>query len=659
MRSRQRTSFSFTFFFTAVSLITTRAQTPPAPVVRTSETVVVTATGREAPQSTVGASLTVIKSDQIEQRHALSTIDLLRIVPGAVASRPGGIGNLTAVWVRGGESTYNKVLIDGVALNEPGGAFNFAAIAPENIERVEVLRGAHSALFGSDAMASVIQMFSARPEEGRPRFDLTFDGGTYGTGHAAAGLGSRTGGIEYRLFGSRLETDNREPNNEHRMTTLSGSFGARTESGAGVRLLGRGDLGDTGVPGATAFGPADMDARSEHTNADFMASWDQPIGGRVLQRASYALARSRQESINLAADPPYTPQFGSRRAPFQFFDFLYHSTGDLRRHHVDYRADFTIRAGQMLTAAFTYEGERGVLTDHLSTDAPQRPSRDNTGTTVQYEREAGPVSIVGGVRFENNGSFGFYAAPRASASWLVTAGGQRFGSTRIHSSGGLGIKEPTFLQSYSPNVFFLGNPDLDPERSGGYDIGLEQRLAGDRIGVDVTYFANRFEDLISLRTVDPTTFSSQYFNIGETRADGVELAAHGATAWGLQLHGSYTFLSSKVVRSTSDSPIFTAGQPLLRRPRHSGSVQANYVRGRLTATAGAMLVGKRADTDSASLGMTMNEGHALLNTSLGLRLARRTSAFVTIDNAGDDDYMDPLGFRGLGRTMRGGIRTRF
>ena len=128
-----------------------------------------TATGKEEPVSQVGASITVLTRDQIEQRHALSIIDLLRTVPGVVATRTGGVGNLTSLWVRGGESTYNKVLIDGIPLNEPGGTFNFANLSPENVDRIEVLRGAHSALFGSDAMASVIQIFTRRPDGDRPR----------------------------------------------------------------------------------------------------------------------------------------------------------------------------------------------------------------------------------------------------------------------------------------------------------------------------------------------------------------------------------------------------------------------------------------------------------------------------------------------------------
>src|SRR5687767_8676457 len=148
MLSRLRVSVSV--FLVFLTPIVSHAQTAPAQTPPTiHESIVVTATGREMPESKVGVSITVISRDEIEQRHALSTIDLLRTMPGVVAVRAGGVGNLTGVFVRGGESTYNKVLLDGMPLNEPGGAFNFASLSPENIERIEVLRGAHSALFGS------------------------------------------------------------------------------------------------------------------------------------------------------------------------------------------------------------------------------------------------------------------------------------------------------------------------------------------------------------------------------------------------------------------------------------------------------------------------------------------------------------------------------
>ena len=658
MLSRLRVSISA--FLVFLTPIVSHAQTAPAQTPPTiHESIVVTATGRETPESKVGVSITVINREEIEQRHAISTIDLLRTMPGVVAVRAGGVGNLTGVFVRGGESTYNKVLLDGMPLNEPGGAFNFASLSPKNIERIEVLRGAHSALFGSDAMASVIQLFSVRPDTGRPRVNLTVDGGNFNTAHVAAGFGGRATGVEYSVFGSRLETDNEEPNNKNRTSTLSGNVTRWLKSGASARFVGRGEFGRTGTPGTTAFGRADMDAFFRHRDGSFLGGWNQPLGSRVTQQTSYSYIVTKYRSTNLVADAPYTPTFGNLVAAFPSSDFLYDSETELERHHFEYRADAVIARNQTVTAAFAYDGERGVLTNHRSTAAPQRPVRNNTGTTIQYEAAAERVSVVGGIRFENNGSFGFYAAPRLSVSWLISSGNEEFGTTRLRGSVGRGIKEPLFIQSYSPSPSFLGNPDLKPERSRGFDLGIDQRFAGDRAAVEVTYFANHFDDLISLGPFDPVTFNSQYENIGETRASGLELAGTALVNGGFRFSAGYTMLDSKVIRSISSSPIFAPGRQLYRRPRHSGSLQASYSRSRASVAVGAVFIGSRVDSDFNFRTISSNEGYATWNASGEVRLAGRTAAFVTIDNLADRDYMEPLGYRGLGRALRAGIRTRF
>ena len=647
-------------FLSLLIPIAARAQTGPAQTPPTiHETVVVTATGREMPESKVGASITVLDREQIEQRHALSTIDLLRTIPGVVAVRAGGVGNLTGVFVRGGESTYNKVLLDGMPLNEPGGSFNFASLSPENIERIEVLRGAHSALFGSDAMASVIHLFSVRPESSRPQLNLTVDGGTYNTAHLAVGAGARNGGVEYSVFGSHLRTDNREPNNESKTSTVSVSLTRLLQSGASARFLGRGEFGRAGTPGTTAFGRPDMDAFFRHRDGSVLGGWNQPLGSRVTQQTSYSYIITKYLSRNLVTDPPYTARFGTLVAAFPSSDFLYDSETELERHHFEYRADAVVARNQVLTAAFAYDGERGVLTNHRSTAAPQRPERNNTGTTVQYEATAERVSVVGGIRFENNGSFGFYVAPRLAVSWLAGTGNGEFGATRVRASVGRGIKEPLFIQSYSPSPSFLGNPNLAPERSRGFDVGVEQRFAGDRAAIEVTYFANHFDDLISLGPFDPVTFNAQYENIGETRASGFELMGTAIAKGGVRVSGGYTLLESKVIRSISSSTIFAPGRALYRRPRHSGSLQASYSRNRVSLALGAVFVGSRVDTDFNFPTISSNEGYAAWNASGEVRVAGRTAAFVTIDNLADRDYMEPLGYRGLGRAVRAGIRARF
>ncbi len=343
---------------------------------------------------------------------------------------------------------------------------------------------------------------------------------------------------------------------------------------------------------------------------------------------------------------------------FTAFDFLYDSETSLHRQRLDYRLDASPNASQTFTAAVSFESERGVLTDHLSTEAAQRPSRNNTGVTLQYQQTAGPASILTGIRLEHNGSFGFHAAPRASLSWLVPRLHGDEGGLRIHASGGLGIKEPTFLQSFSPAPSFQGNADLKPERSRGVDAGVEQTWLGGRARVDVTWFANHFDDLISLGPSDPVTFASRYENIGETRGSGLELSGE-ASARGFRLSGSYAWLDSTVVRSISSSPIFAAGRPLYRRPRHSASLESGYSRGRFGVTLGAVFVGSRVDTDFYFPSIDADAAYATWHLGAEARLRAGAYGFVTMENFTNRDYMDPVGYPALGRTLRAGVRARF
>src|SRR5262249_24590539 len=173
------------------------------------------------------------------------------------------------------------------------------------------------------------------------------------------------------------------------------------------------------------------------------------------------------------------------------------------------------------------------------------------------------VVVTGGGRFEHNDSFGNAGVPRVSGVVVAhDADGPRaaFGETRLRASAGLGIKEPTILQSFSPSPFSRGNPDLRPEKSRTVDVGIDQRLAADRVRVELTWFDNRYRNLISTRTTNPATFVAAYFNIGNTRARGAELVGDAAPVGGLHIRGGYTFLDSEIIDSTSPtSPVLRAG----------------------------------------------------------------------------------------------------
>ena len=639
------------------------------PVAPIQETVVVTATRTQAPADQVAASVTTFTAEDIERRRTPLAADLLRTSPGAMLVRTGAPGGLTSLFVRGGDSNDNKVLLDGIPLNEPGGTFYFDNLTTQNVERIEIVRGAQSALFGSDAMASVVQLFTKRAgAEGKPTATVAFEGGSYDTVRVGASASGRTGRVDYAVGAAQLTTSNNVPNSDFDNTTFSGNVGTSLNDSSTLRFVGRAELGRNGTPGQTAFGRPDLDAFAKRHDGAGGVVFDQQLTPAVHQQASYSLAVSNQQSTNLVADPPYTPQYGDHVAPFPFTDFLYDTRTNLRRHHAGYQADVRLansaRSGdQLLTVLADWDGERATLED-LRAGTSRPASRDNAGVSVQHQAVWRRLVVIAGGRFEHNASFGDAFVPRGSVAFVVHEGGRDplFGATSVHAAAGKGIKEPTLVQSFSLSPFFLGNPDLAPERSRSIEVGVDQRLATDRARIAFTWFDNRYQDLIALRTTNPQTFEAQYFNIGLSRARGAELSVDVAPTAELRARGSYTFLDSEVLDSTSPgSPLFQPGQPLLRRPRHSGFVDVSWSRARLGVTLTGLFIGQYLDSDFSSLEppLTENPGYTTWDARVSYRVTARLTALLSIDNLANANYMEPLGYQALGRAARAGVRVTF
>ena len=631
------------------------------------EAVVVTATRTETPASQLASSVTVFNADDINRRQNPLLLDMLRTAPGAVIVANGSRGAIASLFLRGGESNYTKVLLDGIPLNEPGGTFDFGSVTTENLERIEVVRGAQSALFGSDAMSGVVQMFTTRAPAGPPSADVMVEGGTFGTGRVTASAAGRAGTLDYSVGATRFSTNNEGLNNEFDNTTLSGTAGVTLPRAATLRFTGRAELGKVGSPGQTAFGRPDLDAFFQRRNGVGGVSFSQQLTPSLTQRATYALAVSHQTSTNLELDPPYIPSFEGRSAPFEFFDFTYDSHNELRRHYATYQADWRLphasaqTGTHLLTSALDWDGERGLLSDRLA-DTSIRASRNNVGWTVQDQALWARVFVTAGLRVEHNDSFGTVAVPRGSVVYVAHQSSGPVGDTKVQASAGLGIKEPTLVQSFSQSPFFLGNPDLSAERSRSFDVGLEQRLLNDRARVGLTWFANRYSNIISTKTVSFTPFTSQYFNIGLTRVRGVELSGDVAPVTGVRIRGGYTYLDSKIIDSTSDfSEVFAPGQQLFRRPRHSGYAGLAWAGSRLSADLTGVFVGRRVDSDFSSLEppMLSNDGYATWDVRAAYRVAGPLSITGALDNLFDAVYMDPLGYPALGRAVRVGARVGF
>jgi len=631
------------------------------------ENVLVTATRTEAPASQVGASATVFTAEDLERRQVPFVADLVGTTPGAMVIRSGAPGTLTSLFVRGGESDYNKVLLDGIPLNEPGGTFYLNNLTTENLDRIEIVRGAYSSLFGSDAMASVIQLFSRRADgiTRRPRGSVQIDGGTYGTVHASASVAGATPRLDYSGGVAQYSSDNRVPNSSLDNTTLSGNLGIRVGPTATLRVISRAELENVGTPGPTAFGRPDLDAFFDRDDVVLSVSFNQSPNGWFTQRAFYSTASSGQTSTNLALDPPYTATFEGRTATRQSSDFLGDTHADLRRHHASYQADLHLAAStsygdHRLTLIADWDGERATQENRLAQTTTAN-SRDNFGVAAQQQMLWPRFFATVGARIEHNENFGTDLAPRGTVVYVARTGVGTIGETRLKASAGTGIKEPTMLESYSISPFFLGNPDLKPERSRGVEAGIDQRLAGDRAKVEVTWFDNRFSDIISLRT-DPATFEAQFFNIGVTRARGVEVGVQAVPIPAIRARASYTLLDSEIVETTSpgNAP-FAPGQWAVRRPRNSGAIGATFEWQRLNADLNGTFIGRFVDSDSGLFNppFTENPGHTTWETRVSLALTRQVSAVLSIDNLTNADYSEPFGYQPLGRLVRVGARLAF
>ena len=630
-----------------------------------ADTVVVTPTRDAAPAGQTGASVTVFTAEDIERRGHPSVADLLREATGVAVIRNGGLGGVTSLFVRGGESSYTKVLLDGVPLNEPGGTFNFGNLSTANLARVEFVRGAQSALFGSDAMSGVLQFFTARGmARTRPTVAGSFETGGYGTRRENASVVGAHRGWDYSLGAERLDTDNRAPHNAFRNTTMSFSGGGALTTSLTLRLVGRVEQGHTGTPGATAFGRPDADAFFDRQDSTAGLTLEHRVSANWKQRVSYAYTRSRQQSTNLIADPDYVPTYGSATAPFAFSDFTYDSLNTLQRHFVTYQVDarFTGRVNQFITALTDWDGERALLSDRMA-HSSLPAARNNAGVSVQHQLVGRYGSVTSSLRVEHNDSFGNAWVPRVSAALIARTSSGAIGSTTFKMNAGKGVKEPTILQSFSPNAFYLGNAELLPERARTWDAGLEQRFAGDRVRVEATYFDNRYQDQITTHTISTNPFRSQFFNkLGYTNARGTEVSIDVAPVSTIRLGGGYTNLRGDLYdRATPASDPTRLASALFWRPRHSAFMRGAWTGHDASADIDGTYVGTRVDNDFSSLSPAIRSsgGYWLWNVAGRYRINTRVEGFVRVQNLTDRDYMEPLGFPAWRRTTHVGLNVRF
>ncbi|HSD67321.1 MAG TPA: TonB-dependent receptor, partial [Vicinamibacteria bacterium] len=527
----------------------------PAPV---SERVVVSATRGEATLSSIGVAADVLDRDRIDDRAAPSLLPLLQEVPGVATARVGQTGLQASVFIRGGESRYARVLVDGVPVNQPGGAFDFGTALPFELERVEVVRGAASSLYGTDALAGVVSLQTRRARTGEgPSVRAEGEGGSFGWRRWLGATSGAVGRFDWNAGAQGLATDNAEPNSRFEQTAAALSAGVRLDARTDARAVVRFDDSSTGTPGPTAYGRPDLDASFERQ--DVVASTSvRRAGARLSQQVNVGYARTDQLSLDPVDSGPWVPEWNGRSGAFPLLDFPNEAGFQNRtaRLSAGYQADLSLGARHLLTAGAEAEHETGALGDRAG--ALLRPERTNLGAYVQDRVLLGKRAYLTlGGRVERNGSYGTHAVPRAALAVRLREGDD---ATTLRASAGMGFKEPSFLESYGESFFAKGNPDLDPERSTTFDLGVEQRLLGSRVRASVTAFRHDYLDQIAYTVVDFDTFEGTYVNLARTRAQGVEVALEARPTPHLHLLGQYTRLDGEILESPSDfDPVYEAG----------------------------------------------------------------------------------------------------
>jgi vitamin B12 transporter len=598
-----------------------------------TDEIVVTATRIPTPELQVASSITVITAEQIQARQLQSLPAVLNDVPGLNVVQSGGPGAQTSVFMRGTNSNHTKVLIDGIDVSDPSsptGLFDFGQMLSQDIERVEVLRGPQSGLYGSDAIGGVINVIT-RSGSGPASGTVRIEGGSFDTFNQSALLSGSNNGFHYTAnvehFHSGatpvtpldlLAPGERRIDDYYDNLTASTKLGLDVGENLDFGLVGRytdSHLRNTGENYATFPGTPDSTQGLSNTHQYYTrgtAHWvlfdgafDQTLG----------VAYSDIRSLQLSPDGP----------PAEY-------TGD--RVKIDWQGNVKLTVGEILILGAEHEK------DGISQPISAGTSIDSGYAELQSSWNGRFFDAVS-VRYDANDHFGSKATFHLAPAYLITQTG-----TKLKVSVGSGFKAPTLSEMFQnfPDFDFFGNPNLKPESSIGYDVGFEQRLP-DSIEFGATYFRNNIRNLIT------ATFTS-YVNIGRAVTQGVESFVAYQPLQTLKLRADYTF-------TQADDDILN--EELLRRPKHKASVEAQWqATTRIAIAPSVRYVGRWIDGNRDFSVPRLTAGsYTVADVAINYDVTSRLSLFGRVDNLGGRHYENPVGFLQPSRGVYAGVKTTF
>ncbi|MGI8438206.1 MAG: TonB-dependent receptor [Chthoniobacterales bacterium] len=589
----------------------------------TAETgeIVVSATRLPIPEENSPASVSVITSEQIDETQTQRVADALRDVPGLSVVQTGAPGQLTSVFTRGLRSEHTQVRLDGIPINQGlQGAFNFADLTVDDIDRIEVVRGPQSTLYGPRALAGVIQIFTRRGN-GTPTGSFSVEGGSFGTVREAFASSGSWQQFDYSVGLSRLDTDNERPNDQYRLSSGIANVGWSPNERLRIGSLFTYSLADTGNPNSI-FNPKRFD--------NFLTErW--LIGPRIdfkpvdWWQHQLIVSYDHERQVN---DPNDDGFVGPTRALFKRLTIDY-------QNNLQPTSWFTLTTGAFYSRVEAEQERPFVLFgDTLISDETEQVSGFAQASVTPLQ----DLNLVAGGRFDHFNQFGDVWTYRVAGSYLV-----RRTDTSLHASIATGFSPPT-----SQDKIFGMNFGLEPERDRGWDAGVEQRLWNGRLRLGATYFHNRLSNLIGFNGLFET------LNLGAARTQGLEAELYAQPIDHLVLRASYTYLDA--VNTSAADITQPEGARLPRRPRNEVYVSGTYLWfGKLRTTLEAKFVNAREELNFGGPNFDI-EDYAFANFAVEYAVNAHLSIFGRVNNLTDEKYAEVFGFPALGRGAYGGIR---
>ncbi len=602
---------------------------------------VVSATGKPTPAREVASSVTVVTAEDIQQQQRRTLPQALAAVPGLNIVQIGGPGGQTSVFMRGTNSNHVKVLIDGIEANDPSTpnrSFDFGSMLTDDIERIEVLRGPQSGLYGANAIGGVIAITTKRGE-GPPRVTARVEAGSHGTFNQAVGFSGGTDRFDYAFNVGHSRSDSTDsvpsrlipPGQRVRPSaydsyTYSARLGFALSDTLKVNWSGRYTDGKLLTPYDTGFPSKPTPYRTSQNYAQAFTRgevvWD-PFGGRFVSR--FGVSYTNQDRFSRAPNA-----FGLLGVPTEYLG---------ERTKVDWRGDVELAKGHSLIMGLQYERERLETTNFSA-------SNGNRAAFLEYQGNIEDrFFLAANIRHDDDDSYGGHTTYRIAPAIIIPGT-----ETKLKASYGTGFKAPTLNElfvDYRPGYNFHGNPNLKPEESRGWDVGFEQPLFDRKLQFGATWFQNDIDNLITTnRTGD------SYANIGKARTKGVEAFTALEVSPQFRIRTDYTFTLAK------DE---SARQELLRRPRHKASATATWTpMEKLSLSATLIYVGPWVDGNrDFSVQRLKAKGATLVNLAAEYKANDKVTVFGRIDNLFDKRWENPVGFLVPGFGAFGGVRVAF